>query len=87
MKRFLAYFAAALIALIAVIASAQTKPPLRLVQTIYTQLHELPVAGRDGATPEQVSAAWNDIMLQLVPLTCLLLFTSPAPDDQPALPR
>jgi YVTN family beta-propeller protein len=34
MKRLLAYLAAAVIALIAVIASAQTKPPLRLVQTI-----------------------------------------------------
>ncbi len=32
-----------------------------VVQAIYTQLHELPVAGRDGATPEQVSAAWHDI--------------------------
>lgn len=38
---------------------------LRLVQAIYTQLHELPVAGRDGATPEQVSAAWNDIIERL----------------------
>jgi uncharacterized protein (DUF885 family) len=36
-----------------------------LVQAIYTQLHELPVAGRDGATPEQVSAAWNDIVERL----------------------
>ncbi len=34
MKRFLAYFVPAIIILIAFTASAQTKPPLRLVQTI-----------------------------------------------------
>ena len=36
-----------------------------LMQAIYTQLHELPVAGRDGATPEQVTAAWHDIIDRL----------------------
>ncbi|HEX4598829.1 MAG TPA: DUF885 domain-containing protein [Burkholderiaceae bacterium] len=36
-----------------------------LMQAIYTQLHELPVAGRDGATPEQVAAAWRDIIDRL----------------------
>ena len=34
MKRFLAPLAAAMIVFIAVVASAQSKPPLRLVQTI-----------------------------------------------------
>jgi uncharacterized protein (DUF885 family) len=38
---------------------------LALVRAVYTQLHELPVAGRDGATPEQVRAAWNDIIARL----------------------
>ena len=38
---------------------------LGLVQGIYTQLHELPVPGRDGATPEQLDAAWNDIISRL----------------------
>src|ERR1700719_1874753 len=46
---------------------------LRLVQTIYTQLHELPVAGRDGATPEQVSAAWNDIIERLASTPAFLV--------------
>jgi uncharacterized protein (DUF885 family) len=36
-----------------------------LIEAIYTQLHELPVAGRDGATPEQVSTAWRDIVDRL----------------------
>jgi hypothetical protein len=34
MKRFLAYLVAAMIVFIAIVASAQSKPPLRLVQTI-----------------------------------------------------
>jgi uncharacterized protein (DUF885 family) len=38
---------------------------VNLVMAIYTQLHELPVAGRDGATSEQVSAAWHDIVERL----------------------
>jgi uncharacterized protein (DUF885 family) len=38
---------------------------IELIQAIYTQLHELPVAGRDGATPQQVSAAWRDIVDRL----------------------
>ncbi|HEX4585469.1 MAG TPA: DUF885 family protein [Burkholderiaceae bacterium] len=38
---------------------------VNLVQAIYTQLHELPVAGRDGATVERVGAAWNDIIERL----------------------
>jgi uncharacterized protein (DUF885 family) len=38
---------------------------IALMQAIYTQLHELPVAGRDGATPEQVTAAWHDIIDRL----------------------
>jgi uncharacterized protein (DUF885 family) len=36
-----------------------------LTEAIYTQLHELPVAGRDGATAEQVIAAWHDIIARL----------------------
>ena len=36
-----------------------------LMEAIHTQLHELPVAGRDGATPEQVTAAWHDIIDRL----------------------
>jgi uncharacterized protein (DUF885 family) len=38
---------------------------IALIQAIYTQLNELPVAGRDGATPEQVSTAWHDIVERL----------------------
>jgi uncharacterized protein (DUF885 family) len=37
----------------------------RLLEAIHTQLQELPVAGRDGATEDQVRAAWHDITERL----------------------
>ncbi len=38
---------------------------IRLMEAIHTQLQELPVAGRDGATEDQVNAAWHDIVARL----------------------
>jgi uncharacterized protein (DUF885 family) len=38
---------------------------VNLVEAIYTQVQELPVAGRDGATAEQVDRAWQDIVERL----------------------
>jgi uncharacterized protein (DUF885 family) len=38
---------------------------VQVVEAIHTQLHELPIAGRDGATAEQVNRAWNDIISRL----------------------
>jgi uncharacterized protein (DUF885 family) len=44
-----------------------------LIEAIYTQLHELPVAGRDGATPQQVVAAWQDIISRLAKTPAFLV--------------
>jgi len=38
---------------------------IKVMEAIYTQFHELPVAGRDGATAEQANKAWNDIISRL----------------------
>jgi len=38
---------------------------VKVVAAIYTQFHELPILGRDGATQQQVDRAWKDIISRL----------------------
>ena len=38
---------------------------VQVIEAIYTQFHELPIPGRDGATQEQLDKAWSDIVSRL----------------------